>query len=620
MRNRVAVASASLVVLVLAGGRAQAQDGIGLELDRYTASQTVADGFAIDRPEGLGHLQVDVQIHFDYALNPLVYETDLGNTDTETSALVEHQLAAQLGVAIGLVDRLVLFAGLPATLVMEGDNEIAGMPTIGGSAVGDPRFGARGVLVGDADSSFALALQLAGTAPLAHAVDEEEPYQGREGFGFRPQLLAEVRTSSFRLALDLGARLQKEASLDTLTVGQELTFGLGGAVPIGDDVTAMLEVFGSTDLDRLGDRENTPLEALAGAKFDCGHGWIAGAAAGTGLSRGYGTPDFWAVLTLGHTTRYEREPPPPPPPPADTDGDGMNDEVDGCPEEAEDFDEFEDENGCPDTDNDGDEVLDAADGAPNDPEDRDSFEDEDGVPDPDNDGDGLLDGSDRCPTEAEDVDQIQDADGCPEQDADSDTVPDPDDHCPLTPGLAAHSNPECIGCPALACTDPRGSIRILQRIEFETDRDVLRPESDPVLQAVREILATNDQIRKLRVEGHTDDRGNDAHNLDLSRRRATSVMRWLVEHGIAAERLESEGYGETRPLVPNRGAGRQTNRRVEFRITDPAPPAEAATPGPDAAPGAAPAPAPAPDAPAAPAPAPAAAPGAAPAPAPPANP
>ena len=129
---------------------------------------------------------------------------------------------------------------------------------------------------------------------------------------------------------------------------------------------------------------------------------------------------------------------------------------------------------------------------------------------------------------------------------------------------------------------------------------MLRPESDPVLQAVREILATNDQILKLRVDGHTDDRGNDAHNLDLSQRRAASVMRWLVEHGIAQERLESQGLGETQPLVPNRGAAnRQTNRRVEFKITDPAPPA-AEQPIPAAAPEA-PAPAPAPP-PAAPAP------------------
>lgn len=574
MRTRVAVGTSFLLGLAMVAGDAAAQDGIGVELDRYAASETVADGFVVSRPEDLGHLQVDAQVHFDYALDPLVYESKLGDADTEAAALVEHQAVAHLGLALGLVDRLVLFAGLPATLVMEGDNSVPDMPTIGGSAIGDARFGARGVLVGQGQSPFGLAIQLAASAPLAHAVDDEQPYQGSEGFVLRPQLLAEIRTSGFRIALDLGARLRKTAELDTLKVGHELTFALGGAAPVMQDVTAHLELWGSTDVDRLGDRENTPLEALLGAKVDCGEGWIAGVAAGTGLSRGYGSPDLRAVLTLGHTTRFEREPPPPPPPPADSDGDGLNDEVDGCPAEAEDEDEFQDEDGCPDADNDGDEVLDAADGAPNDPEDRDSFQDDDGVPDPDNDGDGLLDAADRCPTEAEDVDQIQDADGCPEQDADEDTVLDPQDHCPVTPGLAAHTNPECIGCPALACTDPRGTIRILQRIEFETDRDVLRPESDPVLQAVREILATNDQIRKLRVEGHTDDRGNDAHNLDLSKRRASSVMRWLVEHGIAAERLESEGYGETRPLVPNRGAGRQTNRRVEFHITDPAPPAE----------------------------------------------
>ena len=247
MNARFAVASALLAAVLFAGSAARAQDVI--ELDHYTASETVADGFAVSRPEDLGHLQVDAQLHLDYAFNPLVYESDLGDADTETSSIVEHQLAAQFGVALGLLDRIVLFAGLPVTLVMEGDNVVTTLPTVGGAAMGDPRFGARARLVGDADSSFALALQLAGTAPLAHAVDEEQPYAGIDGFSFRPQRLVEIRQPSLRVTLDLGARLRKKVQLDTLTIGQEATFALGLAVPVMDDVTASLEVFGSTDFD-----------------------------------------------------------------------------------------------------------------------------------------------------------------------------------------------------------------------------------------------------------------------------------------------------------------------------------------------------------------------------------
>ncbi len=88
------------------------------------------------------------------------------------------------------------------------------------------------------------------------------------------------------------------------------------------------------------------------------------------------------------------------------------------------------------------------------------------------------------------------------------------------------------------------------------------------------------QGKTIRVEGHTDDRGSDEHNMDLSRRRAQSVVRWLTEHGLGAQRLEAWGCGETVPVESNgTSVGRQTNRRVEFHIVDPAVPGAA---GPEA--------------------------------------
>lgn len=83
----------------------------------------------------------------------------------------------------------------------------------------------------------------------------------------------------------------------------------------------------------------------------------------------------------------------------DSDGDGLSDVDDRCPDAAEDRDGFEDDDGCPEPDNDGDGILDLNDRCPNNAEDRDGFEDEDGCPDPDNDKDGLLDTQDRCPNE-----------------------------------------------------------------------------------------------------------------------------------------------------------------------------------------------------------------------------
>ncbi|MFP4418459.1 MAG: DUF5723 family protein, partial [Chitinispirillaceae bacterium] len=114
----------------------------------------------------------------------------------------------------------------------------------------------------------------------------------------------------------------------------------------------------------------------------------------------------------------------------DNDGDGIADTLDQCPNIAEDMDGFEDEDGCPDFDNDKDGVADTLDSCPEEAEDVDGFEDEDGCPDWDNDQDGLADSVDQCPGEPEDVDGVEDDDGCPEIDADGDMIVDSLDSCP----------------------------------------------------------------------------------------------------------------------------------------------------------------------------------------------
>lgn len=113
----------------------------------------------------------------------------------------------------------------------------------------------------------------------------------------------------------------------------------------------------------------------------------------------------------------------------DKDGDGIPDNVDACADKPEDFDAFEDEDGCPDPDNDQDNVLDPLDRCPNEPEDKDLFEDEDGCPDPDNDQDGVLDVDDECPNTKGPAQNK----GCPFNDKDGDGIPDPEDQCPEKP-------------------------------------------------------------------------------------------------------------------------------------------------------------------------------------------
>ena len=112
-------------------------------------------------------------------------------------------------------------------------------------------------------------------------------------------------------------------------------------------------------------------------------------------------------------------------------------------------------------------------------------------------------------------------------------------------------------------------IEILQSVQFETDRDVIRPESEALLAEVAAVFASHPELRRVRIEGHTDSQGGVGHNTALSARRALAVKAWLVAHGIDAGRLETVGYGPSRPIDTNATReGRARNRRVEFRILE----------------------------------------------------
>lgn len=255
-----------------------------------------------------------------------------------------------------------------------------------------------------------------------------------------------------------------------------------------------------------------------------------------------------------------------PEPPADTDGDGLTDDVDACPTEPEDKDGFADEDGCPELDNDGDGVIDTMDKCPLDPEDRDGFEDDDGCPELDNDADGLPDTTDRCPDQPEDKDGFEDDDGCPDCDNDGDGVPEcPEvvDKCPDKPARTAD------GCPQyklVVVTEKK--IELKQTIFFATNKTTIKRVSYALLDEVAQVLGDNPKI-SVRVEGHTDSRGKDGFNLRLSQGRADSVRTYLINKGIAPERMIATGYGETMPIADNRtSAGRAQNRRVEFVITE----------------------------------------------------
>jgi len=327
----------------------------------------------------------------------------------------------------------------------------------------------------------------------------------------------------------------------------------------------------------------------------------------------------------------------------DRDKDGVPDSVDQCRDQPEDLDRFQDEDGCPDPDNDGDKVLDGEDGCPTvagpfenagcpdsdldgdgviDRADQcpkeagpaenygcpDTDFDQDGVVDridkcpdvkgdprtegcplPDTDNDGIKGPDDRCPDAPEDRDGFEDEDGCPDPDNDRDGVPDAQDKCP--------SEPETIngfkdddGCPdkgqsLVKLTESK--VEILDKVYFDVAKAKIQKRSFNILEQVALILKANPQLRRIRIEGHTDSQGDDAKNLRLSQARAEAVRDFLVKKGVHVETLEAQGFGETRPIADNKTkAGQAENRRVEFVIvSDPPPAAPAPAEPPPATPG-----------------------------------
>jgi OmpA-OmpF porin, OOP family len=255
---------------------------------------------------------------------------------------------------------------------------------------------------------------------------------------------------------------------------------------------------------------------------------------------------------------------------ADADNDGILDQADKCPTDPEDKDGFEDADGCPDRDNDADGVLDDTDKCPTVAEDRDGFEDNDGCPDLDNDQDGFPDERDSCPNDKEDIDGFEDTDGCPEPDNDKDGIPDTKDRCPMEPETV-NGVTDDDGCPDKKYTliqVTKKAIKIKQKVKFKTGRFAILKASFPMLDQIADAIASN-KIRKILVEGHTDDVGRDSSNMRLSQKRADAVRKYLVNKGVNAEVLDAIGFGETRPLVKGKSRdARSANRRVEFKIIE----------------------------------------------------
>ncbi len=257
-------------------------------------------------------------------------------------------------------------------------------------------------------------------------------------------------------------------------------------------------------------------------------------------------------------------------PDPDKDGDGVLDKDDKCPDVAG----SKTAQGCPDADLDG--VADAEDRCPQESgapamqgcpdRDRDGIADiDDACPDqaglaqfkgcPDTDNDGIADNEDKCPNNAGPVANQ----GCP--DTDNDGIPDNLDKCPNVAGTKDNS-----GCPEVSVQVKKRLAFAATAIQFETGKATIKKASYKMLDEIVQILNDYPDYN-MTIDGHTDNTGNAAKNLQLSQERADAVKNYFIAKGIATERLTSTGYGDTKPVADNKtAAGRAKNRRVAMDL------------------------------------------------------
>lgn len=581
MRNRLLL---SLCLLLLcAPARAQ----VAMNAQTFHPALGPDTGITVEGTRTPGLLRPAAGVLFEFAYRPLVLTST--TSGAQVANPVDTMTTAHLMGGLGLWRWLAVSFDLPAVLAQSATGQLPsslGVAAPGASYLGDLRLVIKGRILDNQRGGLGLAFVPQFTFPTGSGTDfRGYSLAGASVYTIEPRLALDYRlrrgitialNAGFqgRVCAGLGGSFNEDPGdashacdqvLLNDRVSHLLTYGLGVTAPLPRGFALSGEVVGATSVASTDvGRRYAPLEGYLGARWAHRGGLTVTAGGGGAFLSAVGTPAFRFFAGVGYLPAGPRaKPAPPPPPPApppapvcherpvrpecpvcppppprveDRDGDGVNDDVDQCVGVAQGPHPDARRPGCPDVDTDGD---------------------------------GVYDSADPCPGEAPGLSPDPGRPGCPAPDRDRDAVPDAVDACPEQPG-APSADPKKHGCPGIVEVKG-GMIVISQEIFFGKNKDVIKKKSYPVLRSVADTLQAMALIKKVAIEGHSDNKGSRDKNIELSDRRAQAVRRWLVEHGISGDRLTAKGYGPDRPIADNASKeGRAKNRRVEFRIVDPA--------------------------------------------------
>ena len=539
---------AAMAAGLLYAGAAAAQDARSGDIaaERFLPAPGPGNLITIETARVPASFAYSFGLVIDYARDPFRLRHCLPGPCTAPGATVDHlNVVSDLGAASILAaitpfPRIQIGLRLPFEYIA-GEGVVTntqsvdfGGPQPGGIkgfAMGDPTIEAKVRAIGQPQDLVNAGIAFAVSAPVGHAT-ANGLYAGDGSAVVAVRAIVDLDYERFFAAVNAGAGFKSTALLGTLDLGSEFRVGGGAGVRITPAFAILAEGSGTTNFTKAPGSNTAELDGAL--RYTLGRVPVQlTLGGGAGLNQGVGSPLFRVFAGAGvFLDRKEKDD-------IDTDKDGIRNEDDQCPLEGGDVVRIKGPfYGCPKRDSDGDGVLDYLDACPDKPGVATLDPATNGCPPNDRDHDGIPNDKDKCPDEPETYNGFQDADGCPD-----------------APPIRAEVREDEI-------------VIVNQRIQFAFNSNRIEgARSFEALDLVAKAIHEHPEIKRIEVAGHTDATGPRLANILMSKRRAETVRAYLISRGIAEGRLTTNGYGPDNPVAPNdTEQGRSANRRVQFKI------------------------------------------------------